>query len=159
GGGGRRRQRGLSRQAGGGVPIDEDAVAGGQGRQGRAIDLGLAIRRDGQRRGGDGEAPGEVRNRVIGIHRTAGRDAGGAGGDMAGGGGGRRQGGPGGQVGRAVAVDPARVRRGQARQRRAVDLALVVRRDGQRRRGDRQRASHVGDRVIRIDRATSRDRV
>ena len=89
-----------------------------------------------------------IGDRVIGIHRTTGRDAIRAARDMAGR---RRRGrhrGLGRQAGRGVAVDePAEAGR-QRRQGCTVDLSLVIRRDDQRRRGDRQRARDIADAVV-----------
>ena len=137
-GGGRRGERRLSGQAGRGVAVDEARVTGRQRRQRRAVDLGLVVGGDRQRRRGDGQGPGDVADRVVAVDRAAGGDGVGAARDVAAGGGRRGQRGLGRQAGRGVAVDEARVAGRQRRQRRAVDLGLVVGRDRQRRRGDGQ---------------------
>ena len=92
----------------GGVAVDEAGVAGGQRRQRRAVDLGLVVGRDRQRRRGDGQGAGDVADRVIGVDRAAGGDRVGAARDVAAGGGRGAERGLGGQAGRGVAVDEAR---------------------------------------------------
>src|SRR5208283_3876160 len=79
--------------------------------------------------------------------------------DMAGGRGRGAQRGQGGQAGRAVAIDKATVTGRQRRQRRAVNLGLVVGRDGQGRRNDAQRAGHVADGVVGVGGARGGDGV
>src|SRR5262249_58852164 len=134
---------------GGCAAVTRPGVGCGEGGRRRAIHLALVVRRDRQRCRGDRQRAREIRDRVIGIDRTAGGDAIWAACHMAAGGGGRRQRGRGGQAARGVAVYQPRVRRGERRQSRAVHLGLVVRRDRQRRRGDRQACRERADRVVR----------
>ena len=126
GGGGQRR---LSREAGGGVAIDEAAVAGRESRQGSAVDLGLVVGGDHQRHRGDGESSGHVADAVVGVDRAAGGDAVGVARNVAAGRGRCRQCRLSGEAGRGVAIDEARVARREGRQRGAVDLGLVDGRD------------------------------
>ena len=133
---GGRAEGGLGVEAGRSVAVDEARVTGRQGRQRCAVDLGLVVGGDRQRRRGDGQRPGDVADAVVGVDRAAGGDGVGAAGDMAGGGGRRRQRGLGRQAGRRVAIDEAGVAGRERRQCRAVDLGLVVGRDRQRRGGD-----------------------
>src|SRR5208337_2373180 len=59
----------------------------------------------------------------------------------------------GGEAGGGVAIDESRVRRGERRQRRAIELGLIVGGDGQHRRGDGETAGRVADAVIAVGRA------
>ena len=156
GGGG---DRGRRRQAGRGIAVDEPRIRRRQSRKGGAIDLRLIIRRDRQRSRRDSQIAGKVADRIIGIDCAAGCDGVGAARDVAGGCGGGRDRGRRGQAGRGIAVDEPRIRRGEGRQRIAVNLGLVVRGDRERGRGDGQATGNVADRVVGIDRAARRDGV
>ena len=86
GGDRRRRVRGAA-EGGRGVAVDQPGVSHRQGRQCRAVDLGLIVGGDRQWRRGDGQSPGHVADAIVRIDRPAGRDAVGIAADMAAGGG------------------------------------------------------------------------
>src|SRR2546428_2620266 len=98
---GDRREGHRRVEAGGGVAVDEAAVAGGQGRQGGAVQLALVVGRDGQRRLRHRDGAVDVRDGVVGVRGAAGGDR-----VCSGAAGGRRRGGEGrggGEGGRRVA--------------------------------------------------------
>ena len=48
-------------------PLTKPVIAGGEGRQGGAVDLGLVVGGDRQRRRGDGEVAGHIADRVVAV--------------------------------------------------------------------------------------------
>ena len=152
-------KRGQRRQAGRGVAVDKAAVAGRQAGQCRAISLGLVVGRDRQGDRRYRERTGNVADRVVRVHGAAGGDAVRPAGNRTcrrGRGAERRQRG---QAGRRIAVDKAAVAGRQAGQCRAVSLGLVVGRDRQGDRRDRERTGNVADRVVRVHGAAGGDGV
>ena len=127
------------------VAVDEAAIAGFEARQRRAVDLARVIGGDCEGRGIDGErAAGESERIVRARRERALRD--GVGADA---GGGRRRCRQGAREDAGgVAVDQARVRVGQGRQRRAIRLGRIVGRHRQWRRRHRQRPADEVDRVV-----------
>ena len=158
---GRRAGRGGERHASDdrvGVTVVERAAGGvRQGRVGGAVDLALVVGRDSQGRLGDGENAVDVGDRIIG-----GRAAGGRNGVSPGRGGRARRGGErhasDDRVGVTIVERAARGIR-QGRVGGAVDLALVVGGDSQRRLGDTERAVDVGYGVVGRGAAAGRDGV
>src|SRR6267378_4424436 len=145
GGGDARRRVGQAGEGGRSVAVDQAGVAHCQRRQRRAVDLGLLVSGDGQRRRGDGQGAGGVADAVVAIGCACGGDGVGAAGDVAGGGGGGRDRWLRSERGRGVAVHEPRVAGGQRRQGRSIDLGLVDNGDGQGGRADGQAAGDVAD--------------
>ena len=141
-----------------GVAVGQTAVAVGQHRLARAVDLGQRVRRDSKGRLVDGQRARGIADGVIAGGRAACRDRAGVGSGI----GRRRRGGrhrrKGRQAGRRVAVDEAGIRHRQRRHRAAIGHRLVVGRDEQRRLVDGQRARGIADRVVGIDRTAGRQR-
>ena len=136
------------------VAVDEARVVETERRQRPAVNHALVVRRDRQRRGTDRKRPRGVADRVVGVRRLAGRDRVAPRVTRGGGRGKHGQG-----VYGRVAVDEARVVETERRQRPAVNHALVVRRDRQRRDTDRKRPILVTDEVVGVRRLAGRDRV
>src|SRR6267143_3746317 len=90
GGGDARRCVGQAGEGGRSVAVDQAGVAYCQRRQRSAVDLGLLVSGDGQRRRGDGQGAGGVADAVVAIGCACGGDGVGAASDVAGGGGGGR---------------------------------------------------------------------
>src|SRR6267378_1612830 len=65
GGGDARRRVGQAGEGGRSVAVDQAGVAHCQRRQWRAVDLGLLVSGDGQRRRGDGQGAGGVADAVV----------------------------------------------------------------------------------------------
>src|SRR5208337_1904254 len=139
--------------------VNQAGIAGRQGGQRRAIDLGLVDGGDGQRRRGDRQGPCNVADRVVAVGRPAGGNWVGARRDWAVSGGGGAQHRQGGQACAGVTVDEAGVGRGERRQRGAVNLGVVDCGDRQRRRGDRLSAPLGSGRVVGVAGVDGPDRV
>ena len=105
----------------------------------------------------DRQRAGDIADRVVGVDRAAGGDRVGA--DRARGRRRRGDGRQGRQVGRGVAVDEPRVTDRQRRVGLSVDFGLVIGRDGQRGSVHGQRAGHIADSVVGVDRTAGSDRV
>src|SRR5439155_1656618 len=156
---GRGRQRRLGGQTGGGVTVDQAGGRMEERREGRAGGLVQAVGGDGQGHRVHGQRAGHIADRVVAVDRARGGDAVRVAAHVAAGRGRGRQGRLGGQTGGGVTVDQAGGRIGQRRQGSAVVLVQAVGGDGQGHRVHRQRAGHVADGVVAVDRATGRDAV
>ena len=151
--------RGLGGQAGRGVAIDEAAVADCEGRQGRAIDLGLVVGGDGQRGRRDRQAPGNIADRVVDVGRAAGDDCVRACRYWAMRGGGGAQHRLGVKLALVSPLTKPEYDAEKRRQRRAVNLGVALGGDRQRRRIDRLSGRLGIGSVVLIAGVDGRDRV